>query len=143
MASSELGGNTASKTLDSNTGTRWESAHGSDPQWVYLDLGADRHISSLSLDWETASAKNYTIQVAPSGTCAGTGSGCLGTSTPWTTIYTSPTHTTNPNHRIDNLTVNGVGRYVRMYGTTRMTQYGYSLWEFWVNGDTNAACVAP
>jgi hypothetical protein len=28
--------------------------------------------------------------------------------------------------------VNGTGRYVRMYGTARATQYGYSLWEFGV-----------
>jgi beta-glucosidase len=26
--------------------------------------------------------------------------------------------------------VTGTGRYVRMYGTARATQYGYSLWEF-------------
>ena len=27
----------------------------------------------------------------------------------------------------------GTGRYIRMYGTTRATQYGYSLWEFGVS----------
>jgi hypothetical protein len=30
--------------------------------------------------------------------------------------------------------VSGSGRYVRMYGTTRATGYGYSLWEFQVYG---------
>jgi hypothetical protein len=30
--------------------------------------------------------------------------------------------------------VSGSGRYVRMYGTQRTTQYGYSLWEFGVYG---------
>jgi beta-glucosidase len=30
--------------------------------------------------------------------------------------------------------VSGSGRYVRMYGTQRGTQYGYSLWEFQVYG---------
>ena len=30
--------------------------------------------------------------------------------------------------------VSGGGRYVRMYGTQRVTQYGYSLWEFQVFG---------
>ena len=33
----------------------------------------------------------------------------------------------------ETLTVNGTGRYVRMYGTARATGYGYSLWEFAVN----------
>src|SRR6202034_3294365 len=28
--------------------------------------------------------------------------------------------------------VTGTGRYIRMYGTARATQYGYSLWEFQV-----------
>ncbi|MFB9544501.1 discoidin domain-containing protein, partial [Micromonospora sagamiensis] len=37
------------------------------------------------------------------------------------------------------LTVNGSGRYVRMYGTARATGYGYSLWEFQVYGETGAA----
>ena len=32
------------------------------------------------------------------------------------------------------LLVSGSGRYVRMYGTQRATQYGYSLWEFQVFG---------
>ena len=30
--------------------------------------------------------------------------------------------------------LSGTGRYVRMYGTQRGTQYGYSLWEFEVYG---------
>ena len=32
------------------------------------------------------------------------------------------------------LPVSGTGRYIRMYGTARATQYGYSLWEFQVFG---------
>jgi hypothetical protein len=135
--SSVTGSNSASKAIDSNTGTRWESVHGSDPQWIYIDLGATRHISSVKLDWETASAKNYVIQVAADGATG------LSTDTPWTTIYTSPTYATNPNHRIDEPSMNGVGRYVRMKGTVRMTAYGYSLWEFYVNGDTNSQCTVP
>jgi beta-glucosidase len=32
----------------------------------------------------------------------------------------------------ETLNVTGTGRYIRMYGTARATQYGYSLWEFQV-----------
>jgi len=32
--------------------------------------------------------------------------------------------------RTQTLNISGSGRYVRMYGTTRATQWGYSLWEF-------------
>ena len=35
---------------------------------------------------------------------------------------------------VQTLNITGTGRYVRMYGTQRATQYGYSLWEFGVFG---------
>jgi len=35
---------------------------------------------------------------------------------------------------VQTLNVSGSGRYVRMYGTARALQYGYSLWEFQVRG---------
>src|SRR5439155_12046768 len=39
--------------------------------------------------------------------------------------------TTTGDGGIDDLTgLSGSGRYVRMYGTLRATQYGYSLWEY-------------
>lgn len=133
VASSTQGSNAASRAIDSDTGTRWESVHASDPQWIYFDLGATHHVSSVSLVWEGASAKDYTIQVAPDGATG------LGTDTPWTTIATK-TNMAN-GARTDGFSVNGVGRYVRMKGTARTTQYGYSLYEFYVNGDTNSQCT--
>lgn len=144
VASSSINGNVASNAIDGtpgNTGSsRWESTQGHDPEWIYVDLGADRHISEVKINWEAASAKNYTIQVAPNGTCSGSSSGCLSSSTnsPWTTIYTSPTITTT--NRTDDLTLTGVGRYVRMHGTTRTTSYGYSIEDFAIYGDTSAVC---
>jgi hypothetical protein len=142
VASSAISGNVAGNAIDGtpgNTGSsRWESTHAVDPQWIYVDLGATHHISSVKINWENASAKNYVLQVAPSGTCSGGGAGCLGTDTPWTTIFTSPTHTVS--NRTDDVSVSGVGRYVRMKGSTRMTQYGYSIEDFAIYGDANAVC---
>ena len=40
------------------------------------------------------------------------------------TIYSTTTGTGG----IQTLPVTGTGRYIRMYGTTRATQYGYSLY---------------
>jgi len=48
----------------------------------------------------------------------------------WTTVC-STTSGTGGNQTLD---VSGTGRYVRMNGTARATQYGYSLWEFQVYG---------
>ncbi len=60
--------------------------------------------------------------------------------TNWTTIYSTTTGTGG----IQTLSVTGTGRYIRMYGTARATQYGYSLWEFQVLHDRKpAAAVAP
>src|SRR5258705_9672215 len=48
-ASSVLGGNTAAMAFDGNTGTRWESTQGVDPQWLQVDLGATYTITSVIL----------------------------------------------------------------------------------------------
>ncbi|HEX2879910.1 MAG TPA: ELWxxDGT repeat protein, partial [Polyangiaceae bacterium] len=140
VAKTSNGGNTADKAIDTSMTSRWESVQGAaaDPSWIYVDLGVAKHITQVILRWEGASARNYTLSTAPEGTCAGTGAGCLGTDTPWTTIYTSPSITTGA--RTDTRDVNGMGRYVRMKGTVRNTAYGYSLYDFQINGDANISC---
>jgi len=113
-ASSVLGGNTAAMAVDGNAGTRWESVHAVDPQWIYVDLGSTQSICRVRLNWETAYGKSYQIQT--SNDASG-----------WTNIYT----TTASDGGIDDLTgLAGSGRYVRMNGTVRATSWGYSLWEF-------------
>ena len=72
----------------------------------------------MVLSWETAYGSAYQIQVSTNGST-------------WTTIYS----TSNGDGGTDDLGVSGSGRYVRMYGTTRGTQWGYSLLEFEVYGD--------
>ncbi|HEV2344946.1 MAG TPA: discoidin domain-containing protein [Actinocrinis sp.] len=106
----------APNATDGNTGTRWSSAF-SDPQWLQVDLGATHTISKVVLQWEAAYAKAFQIQTSNDGTN-------------WTTIYST---TAGPGGT-QTLSISGSGRYVRMYGTTRATQYGYSLWEFQVYG---------
>jgi hypothetical protein len=104
----------ASAATDGNTGTRWSSAF-SDPQWLEVDLGSSQPICRVTLNWETAYATAYQIQTSADGTN-------------WTTIYSTTTGTGGT----QTLNVSGTGRYIRMYGTARATQYGYSLWEFQV-----------
>ncbi|MGH3119908.1 MAG: discoidin domain-containing protein [Streptosporangiaceae bacterium] len=109
----------ASAAVDGNTGTRWSSAF-SDPQWLEVDLGATASISQVVLEWETAYATAFQIQTSADGTN-------------WTTIYSTTTGTGGT----QTLNVTGTGRYIRMYGTARATQYGYSLWELQVYGTTS------
>jgi F5/8 type C domain/Putative Ig domain len=123
----------ASDATDGNTGTRWSSAF-SDPQWLEVDLGSSQSICQVGLDWETAYATGFQIQVSTDNVN-------------WTTIYSTTTGTGGT----QTLSVSGTGRYIRMYGTARATQYGYSLWEFQVYagsggstcGTTDAALNKP
>ncbi len=97
-----------------NTGTRWSSAFPG-PQWLEVDLGSSQAICQVTLNWEAAYATAFQIQVSPDGSA-------------WTTIYSTTTGTGGT----QTLSVPGTGRYVRMHGTARATQYGYLLWEFGV-----------
>jgi hypothetical protein len=109
----------ASAAVDGNLGTRWSSAF-SDPQWLEVDLGSTQSICQVTLDWETAYGKAFQIQISPDGST-------------WTSIYSTTTGTGGT----QTLSVTGSGRYIRMYGTARATQYGYSLWEFQVYGPSS------
>jgi hypothetical protein len=133
-SSVENAGTPAANATDGNTGTRWSSAF-SDPQWLEVDLGATASISQVVLNWEAAYATGFQIQTSNDNST-------------WTSIYSTTTGT----GAIQTLNITGTGRYVRMYGTTRATQYGYSLWEFQVYGTiggsggcstTNAALNKP
>src|SRR5947207_3277905 len=53
VSSTENGSFPASAAVDGSTTTRWGSAF-SDPQWIYVDLGATTTISRVILRWETA-----------------------------------------------------------------------------------------
>jgi hypothetical protein len=130
-ASSTDGPYPAADAVDGNLNTRWSSAY-SDPQWIYVDLGGIYNITGVTLAWEDASAKAYQIQVS------------INAST-WTTIY-SETNGAGGTENITGLT--GSGRYVRMYGTQRNSvngvDYGYSLWELEVFGNsTEPSVVTP
>jgi hypothetical protein len=106
-----------SYAVDGNLTTRWASAW-SDPQWIYVDLGATYNITEVDLYWEAAFATHFQIQVSSNAVN-------------WTTNYS----TTAGLGGVQYLTgLSGTGRYVRMYGTARATSYGYSLWEFQVYG---------
>ena len=54
---------TASFGNDGNTGSRWESAHGVDPQKWQVDLGSEQDMNTFKIIWEGAYAKDFTIKV--------------------------------------------------------------------------------
>ena len=114
VASSTQAGFPATNAVDGNTTTRWSSAF-TNNEWIYVDLGSTATVSRVLLNWEAAYGSGYQIQVSDNAAN-------------WTTIFT----TTTGNGATDDLAVSGSGRYVRMLGTARATQWGYSLFEFQV-----------
>ncbi len=115
-SSQENAGTPASAAVDGDGGTRWSSAW-SDPQWLQVDLGATASVSRVELSWEAAYATGYRIEFSGDGTH-------------WSTAYSTSAGAGGT----ETVNLSGSARYVRMYGTARATQYGYSLWEFQVYG---------
>jgi hypothetical protein len=108
----------AAAAVDGNAGTRWASAF-ADPQWLQVDLGADAAITRVELTWEAAYARTFKIQTSLNGS-----------------TWADATPATAGTAGVQSLPVTATARYVRMYGTERATQYGYSLWEFKIFGGT-------
>jgi len=95
------------------------------PEWITIDLGQNYSINKVILRWE-AYGINYRIDVSTNNST-------------WTTVYT----TTSGDGGTDEITFpTTTARYVRMYGTLRGTDWGYSLFEFEVypaGSNTNIA----
>src|SRR5438876_8130853 len=91
-SSTENAGFPASAATDGNTGTRWSSAF-SDPQWLQVDLGGTATVSQVVLNWETAYARAFQVQISDNGTS-------------WTNLYS----TTAGTGGTQTLNVTGTGR---------------------------------
>ena len=115
--SSTQSGFPGGNAVDGNLSTRWGSAF-SDPQWIYVDLQTNLYITEVWLDWESAFATSFQIQVSTDAVN-------------WTNLYST---TTGAGGVVDLTGLSGTGRYVRMYGTARGTAFGYSLYEMEVFG---------
>ena len=106
--------------VDGNMGTRWASQY-TNSQWIYVDLGATYNINRVKVNWEAAYGRNYQIQVSSNASR-------------WTTIRTVSGNTSLTN----DFPVSGTGRYLRINGTLRGTEYGYSIYELEVYGTSSA-----
>ncbi len=109
--------------VDGNLATRWESAQGVDPSWIVLDLGANYALSEVNIHWEAANAASYEIQGSADNSN-------------WTPLFSLTGGVFG--ERTDNASLTGTYRYVRMYGITRSSPYGYSIWEMEVYGSPAA-----
>lgn len=107
-----LGRYLPAKAVDGQSETRWASQW-KDGQWWQVDLGTPRQVGKVTIDWERAYAKGYTVQVSLDGQA-------------WSTVVTENASDGGlDTHRFDSTSA----RYVRITGTERATQWGISIQE--------------
>ncbi|MES2163323.1 MAG: discoidin domain-containing protein [Pseudomonadota bacterium] len=122
----ENGDTTAANAVDGRSDTRWASTF-TDPSWLAVDLGSELAFNRISLQWEGAYATEYQIQTSHDNQT-------------WATVYSQVAGTGG----LETCTFAQVtARYVRLYGSRRSSQYGYSLYEFGVYNDGDSAATPP
>jgi len=111
-SSSNKDGSNPSALVDGNKNSRWESVW-QDSQWICTDLGSSTSISKVILNWESAYASGYSVQVSED-------------SISWSDVFT----TENGNGGIDTISFEPRdARYVRINLKKRFTEWGFSLYE--------------
>ncbi|MBE1160707.1 beta-1,3-glucanase family protein [Dyella acidiphila] len=116
--------------VDGSLGTRWGSATagapptpavpGVDPSWLQIDLGSVQAFNTVIINWENAYATQYQILYTDQDPS---------TNPTWNVAYTNNAGTGGT----ETLNFPSVsGRYIRLNGIQRATQYGYSVYEFQV-----------
>ena len=136
---------TPASALDGNTGTRWESAQGSDGLWFYVDLDEVTTLDHVVILWEGAYAKHYKIHVAnelteemttnlnDDDTSKHFASG-------WTEMAdVEETLSSFPAKK--EIALSGSARYVAIELITRGSNYGFSMWEFGVYDSPEAGVL--
>jgi polyhydroxybutyrate depolymerase len=117
-SSTASSGFAADNAFDDDFTTRW-SSNKSDIQWLSVDLGGFYLVHGVALYWGPTYAPSFHIDISNN-------------KIDWTTVYS----TTIGKGNAEIIPVTPVEtRYVRMYGTNRSTPWGYSIYEFGVQGE--------
>jgi hypothetical protein len=134
--------NVAANAIDGNFDTRWGSLFMIDPSWIYADFGAEVSLSEVDILWEGACAAAYDIQLSDDTMTWTTVRAVTGTPPTWDVPPPGWVNAAGMPTADTQNGLSGVGRYLRIYGTSRcLALYGYSIWEMRAFGDTNASCT--
>lgn len=123
-SSDENARHTALNAVDGDMASRWSSAH-SENNWLTVDLGAAYNLNRLAVHWEAAFAADYDIHVSQDGN-----------------EWTRARSITGSDGGLDDIALDAVGRYVRLQGVKRATNWGISLWQLEVFGTPSTALVS-
>ncbi|MCL6589809.1 MAG: discoidin domain-containing protein [Firmicutes bacterium] len=98
---------------DGNPKTRWSSAY-QNSEWIYVDLLKESKISKIRMTWEVAYGKGYRIEISTDGK-------------EWRSVFEEKDGDGGADEII--LPEPVTARYLRMFGTEKATQWGFSIWE--------------
>lgn len=103
---------------DGLPGTRWASGY-ADDEWVQVELAAPARVSAVTLAWESACAREYTVRTSRDGV-------------DWKTASTQRPDDCGDD--VVRLSGDESVRFVRVQGVERRTTWGYSIHEMGVYG---------
>jgi RHS repeat-associated protein len=117
--SSQEGALAPGQAVDGNMSSRWGS-NWSENEWLKVDIGNVFSVYKVICRWENGYGKDYKIQTSTDGS-----------------TWTDAASITNAIKEDRTITFTAVQcRYVKMLGIHRGTDWGYSLWEFEVYGNS-------
>ena len=123
----DANGTPAAFAVDGNdTTSRWSSEQKNDAAWFTVDLGAVRTFDRVVIKWENAHAAQYKVQYSNDKDSG---------------YKDAFENDTSLGGTEDTTFARVSGRYVRMQGIKRATDYGYSMFEFEVY-DSPTCCDA-
>lgn len=104
--------------VDGSLNSRWAAQQHSDDEWIQVDLAAPITSGQVELHWQGAYAVDYDLLVSPDGDT-------------WTVVHSVRD---KPDAAADAVDIDSSAAFshVRMHGMKRATNWGFSLWEFWV-----------
>jgi hypothetical protein len=114
-ASSFQSGNEPFDGNDDDSATRWAASGPTMPQWWQVDLGTNRDIAAVAIDWYKSSSRGYGYQIAVSSNNVN-----------FTTIVDNSSNTAFGN-TIDNFSARA--RYVRITVTSSTQSNGYASFD--------------
>lgn len=111
-----------SRAVDGDPRSRWDSAQGVENQWWQVDLGRDRSVDAVRVNWEDAFASRYRISTSLNGTDFSQAAEV--------TLSRAEARTTR-------FAARGA-RYVRITSLQRGSEWGVSFWDANVHGPADA-----
>lgn len=117
----EGSGNRAMYAIDGDNSTRWESEW-QDNEWLKVDLGGMYEVTGFKIIWDWAAARDYNVQISEDGAN-------------WSNIYKKTSGSSNATVKYT-FKNKKRARYIRIYCTARVSEYGNSIVSFEVYGNT-------